>query len=317
MWSLEDYIIDNPLNKENLHTLISTFEKDSFVPFVGAGPSTTLGAPNWKKLIDDLSKTFGIKIKPRKRDGKVDYPKAFSNLYKKLDNKKQFYNKIFENLWPTKTTVTGFYLRLVDLFYAYITTNYDSPIEIAYQNQHNTELKKYFFSCYEMSNFKDCIVYLHGHEDINFCIIKTEDYDYFYPTVSKKNGIPVLEDFLSEIFSKKSVIFAGFSFDDLYIEQFIRLLNAVEPFKNCHYWLLSESARVFSEIKQRVHQFNQIGRSDKGTLEMTKFFNGTTNIKPIVYKADFDIFIEKLFQRLIESLPTTIEPRETTGVPVR
>ena len=85
MKGLEDYITDNPFNKDNLSTLIKSFNRETFVPFVGAGPSTILGEPGWKELLNNLCNAFGFKIRRTKLpNGKADYPKTFSNLYKKI-----------------------------------------------------------------------------------------------------------------------------------------------------------------------------------------------------------------------------------------
>lgn len=323
MTGLEDYIVDNPFNKNNLDTLINSFKRETFVPFIGAGPSTVLGSPDWDELITNLCTAFNLKQfrKLKQPNGKVNYPKTFSNLFKKLDKagitREQSYKKLFHCIKPTKTEATWFHLKLVDLFSSYITTNYDSPIEKAFENQRGRQVKKYFFSCYGTNNLKECIVYLHGHKEINFCIIKTEDYDYFYPTVSKKNGIPILEDFLSEIFINKNVIFIGFSFDDLYIENFLSHLHATKPFNCCHYWLLSESLEIYREIMQRADKYKETGLSEEANAEISNFFHGKMNVKPIVYKENEHIFIEKLFQKLIESLPVPIESGEISGTPVR
>ena len=61
MAGLEDYIVDNPLNKSNLDALINSFKKELFVPFVGAGPSTVLGLPDWKGLLTNLCTEFNLK----------------------------------------------------------------------------------------------------------------------------------------------------------------------------------------------------------------------------------------------------------------
>jgi hypothetical protein len=317
MAGLDDYVIDNPSNKDNLNNLLRSFDKESFIPFIGAGPSAVLGASDWGELTDNLCKDFHINIKKKKLDGKVDYPKIFSNIYKKLSNKNQFYNKLFENIRPTKTEITGFHISLVELFNVYVTTNYDNPIEVAFKRQHNKELQKYFFSCYGINNLKNCIVYLHGHKDIDFCIIKKEDYDYFYPTISNKNGMPIIEKFLSEVFTNKSIIIAGFSFDDLYIYKYLNYLYANNPFKEFHYWLIDESFPIYAGVIQRACEYRESGHDDKADNVISEFFQGKINIKPIVYRSNQHIFIEKLFQKLKETLPVSSELVKANGIPAR
>lgn len=320
MAGLEDQIVGNPLNKSNLDTLINSFNSESFVPFIGAGPSTVLGAAGWEKLLSDLCKSFSLAhFKKAKKDGKVDYPKTFSNLFKNLNSKgttsQDFFEKLFNCIRPTITQATYFHVLLVKLFDSCITTNYDHPLEKTFQDQYGKPPAKYFFTCYGLDNLKKCIVYLHGHKDLNFCIIKEEDYDYFYPSVSGKNGMPILEHFLSEVFGKKNVIFIGFSFDDKYFEDCLSRLHAIKPFANYHYWLLSESSKVFLNLKQRAEEYIRTGFPDKATAEVSNFFHGKMNIKPIVYREH--VFVENLLQKLIESLPTATTSAALSGVPVR
>ncbi len=109
MAGLEQYIYDNPLNKSNLKTLINSFDKDSFVPFIGAGPSTVLGAPDWDDLITKLCTSFSLKkFRKTKHDNKsVDYAKTFSKLFSKLKKRGitniEFYNKLFDCMKPSET----------------------------------------------------------------------------------------------------------------------------------------------------------------------------------------------------------------------
>jgi hypothetical protein len=314
----DDLYINDPRNISNLRDLIGSFDKDLFVPFIGAGPSTVLGEPIWSELLAQLCKSLNIKKirKSKFSNGTVDYPKTFSNLFKKVQDNKQFYKKLFEIIEPKKTSATWFHKRLVETFDSYITTNYDSPIEDTFIDLFpKRKLKKQYFSCYGLDNMGDCIVYLHGHKDINFCIIKSEDYDYFYPSISGKPGIPILEDFLSNVFTDRSVIFIGFSFNDKYIEEFLLSLNLSRQFKYTHYWLISEDADSYKEIDEKVKERLKTGRKLEADNELSNFYNGKMNIKPIVYKYDWDIFAQRLFEQLPKTKPVAIMPGVISGIP--
>lgn len=329
MEELKDLIVDHQSNKDNLSSLVSSFRKDTFVPFVGAGPSKVLGAADWPELPDKVSKSCDLKHfrKVKGSDGEIDFPHTFSKMFKKVQahgmSAEEFYRKIFECIRPTTTTATWQHLQLFKLFNACITTNYDSPLEAAFEESYKKPATRYFFSCYGLSNFKDCIVYLHGHKDINFCIIKAEDYMYFYPSVSGQNGIPIIEDFLGEIFSKRHVIFVGTSFDDPFIGKYLAYLyakkappkdpkeslpdNPKEPLPEGHYWLLNESAGFFARVKKKTSEYESVGEHAKATAEEAKFYDGQMNIRPIVYKREQHIFIEKLFQKLQPTLPGELD----------
>ena len=318
---LEDSIIDNPINKSNLQELLTSFDRDLFIPFIGAGPSIILGEPDWNDLFLKLCKALNTKNVKRKKhpDGSIDYPVSFSRLFDRSQDQSKFYSELFKIVEPTKTSATFFHKRLVQAFGSYITTNYDSPIEEAFLDTYpDRKLLKQYFSCYGLHNIDDCIIYLHGHKDINFCIIKSEDYNYFYPSIGdKSSGIPILEDFLTEVFTKRSIIFVGFSFNDKYIEKLIRYIHTRETLRYPHYWLLSESLESYGSIKQKSDELRKSGDVKKAEYVLLQFFSGQMNIKPIVYKQDYHIFTEKLFQKLGESKPVDTTPGEIGGTPVR
>ena len=248
-------------------------------------------------------------------NGQINYPRSFSRLFARVNDQEKFYFHLFDHLDPTQTDVTGVHLKLVDLFDSYLTTNYDSPIEVAYRNQHNSELMKHYFSPHGLHNLKNCVVYLHGHKDINFCVIKEEDYNYFYPSISNKPGFPILENFLKEVFYKRSVIFVGFSFDDHYIEDFLRYLYSLKPFPNTHYWLIDESADSYRDIINKVSELTKLGKNVEASAKKTTFYDGQLNIKPIVYKKGSHIFVQRLFDKLIDTTPVAMTPGVISGIP--
>ena len=168
--SFENNLVDHPLNKRNYEDLRNSFDRNSFVPFVGAGPSTPMGEPDWEDLFKKLKMHFGVRINKVSRDnGTLDYPKMFSKLFKKIPDKSQFFKILFQKLEPTKTRATNLHYSLVELFDTYLTTNYDSPIEVAFHRlRRNTPLTKHYFACYDLNDLNNCVIYLHGHKDTNY-----------------------------------------------------------------------------------------------------------------------------------------------------
>lgn len=94
-------------------------------------------------------------------------------------------------------------------------------------------------------------------------------------------------------------------------------MYSTEPFKNFHYWLLSESTELYRETMRRAEKYRKEGSIDDATAVVSNFYKGTMNIKPIVYKKNEHIFLEKLFQKLIDSLPVTLAAGKVSGTPVR
>jgi len=283
---LEDQLIDNEINRENLAKLKEGFSKD-FIPFIGAGSSVPLGEYNWNDLFKKMKTSLGINVRLAKdSSGQPDYPRSFSKLYRKMENKSEFFTQVFQNIEPTETSFTASHINIVESFECYVTTNYDTPIEKAYYNQKKQKIKRHFFSCYEMEDFKGGIVYLHGHKDINFAILKKEDYEYFYPSISRKNGIPILEGFLENIYKLKTIIFIGFSFQDRYLHDFFHYLASKYRDNEKTHFLLTNA-------------------SDENKVKEKKFyydFIREMKVYPIVYKEH--IFIEQLLREL--KIPATI-----------
>jgi len=312
---LDNYIIDHEINKENFNRLIEQFDKKNFIPFIGAGPSVPTGEPNWDELFKRMKQSLKIRVNRSKySDGSYNYPKSFSKLFKKMNDKSKFFEEVFRNIEPTETSYTAFYIHLVNTFDSYITTNYDTPIEQAYLNQKGQKIRRYFFTCYDLQNLSNSIVYLHGHKDINFAILKEEDYDYFYPTVSKKSGIPILEDFLEKVYTKNTMIFIGFSFTDRYTLKFFEYLATKHKSRN-HFLLTWEMDRFYSAHQKRAEEYKKIGEKERAKEEEQKYYQDfiRLNIYPIVYKRN--IFVERLLEKLerkaqipeIESYPITGE----------
>jgi len=271
MDSFNDYLVDNEINKRNLNLLIKEFKKEVFIPFIGAGCSLPLGEPDWENLFKKLRMKYKLRVKlSRDKDGLVNFPRLFSKIYSRLPNNNNFYKDIFEILRPTVTTGTFLHIYLIRAFDSYLTTNYDTPIEEAYYLHKKVRLKKYYLFCPMPDiNFKNCIVYLHGHRDINFAIIKEEDYKYFYPSISGMPGAPLLESFLEYILQKKKIIFIGSSFSDKYLVSFLKLKNRI----NKHFLLIDNSTDRYQAYIKVVEEYKSKNELEKAKEQENKFYS--------------------------------------------
>lgn len=286
------YLIDHPTNRENLYSLFDTFERnrDIFVPFIGAGISTITGASGWKDLLLKMIHKHKVDINTEdieaKNDTDIDFPKLFSELFRKSDKKNDFYKDLFGFIEPTDYPFNPSLSPLIKTFNFIVTTNYDKALETLYKEFFpNNKLTKHFFSSYPNNNIlsNHNIVYLHGYKDINFAIIKSEDYEYFYP--SEHLGIPIIQDFLDFLFTNNIVIFIGFSFNDKYIKKYFEYLST--KYKNKKHYILIpieeniENAPYFNVKKYYEEEFNRYKK---------------INIYPIIFNEK--IFIYLLFKEL-------------------
>jgi hypothetical protein len=315
---LETYLVNNSSNKENLNKLRNLFSKDTFVPFIGSGPSVPLGEPDWENLFKRMKNKLGIKVNKTKSNNRIAYPKLFSKLFRKVQDKKKFFDELFNNIEPTQTDYTAFHVRMLDVFNAYVTTNYDSPIEKAYKESKQTEVRRHYFTCHGLENLQNSVVYLHGHKDIEFVIIIEEDYDYFYPTVSLKNGIPILENFLRELYSRRNILFLGFSFSDNYVFSYFKHLSKETPTRITHFWILDESNPFYSDSWKKAQEFRKHDLVTHADMAINAFYNEFSSmcIYPIVYKRGQNIFIEKLIVELgRKSTTPSLQPGTASGIP--
>jgi hypothetical protein len=296
---IEEYLLDHPANRKNLEELLKSYSREIFVPFVGAGPSVPLGGPDYPELLNKMRTEQGIKAKVKQSSSGTDYPLAFSRLCKKVGDRRRFYQLLFKSLQPTVTHFTALHNYLPSVFDAFVTTNYDFPIEEAYERERKKKLQKHYFSCYDLSHLRDCVVYLHGHEKIGFAVIKKEDYDYFYPTVSMKNGIPIIEAFLEELYVGRSILFLGVSFSDGYVLKWLTQLG-LKYGNGKHFWILEESTPIYDKVARLADDYSKKGRDGDAKDTKSGFYErfNRLGIKPIVYRRDKHIFLEDVMLRL-------------------
>lgn len=308
MTAFDNYLVTDQQSKDNVSLLYDSFNKDKFVPFIGAGCSLPLGGVcNWEDLFKKLKTGLKSNVRLSKKNDQYDFPKAFSRLYARAKNKKEYYSLIFGSLSPRDTSFTGMHCKIVEAFDSYITTNFDSPIEEAFKDKFrgSKELKKYYLFCPSpQSDLMNSIIYMHGHEDIKFVIIREEDYSYFYPTISGGIGAPVIEDFIKYIYLNMNIVFFGFSFTDNYVVELFRhfkkSLKIEAPMK--HYLLISNNSRQYMNNSERARQYQSANRVEDAQTERNKFYQSFAeefNIYPIVYKSENQIFLQRLCESLI------------------
>jgi len=294
---LEDLLYDDDVNKSNLTLLLGQFKRENFVAFIGAGlPCGMKDVPSWAGLHKRLKTEYSIKqVKERK------LPDSFSYLYEKCSPKEEFYKQVFKFVKPSTSPPSVYYI-IHDNFDCYATTNFYDPIEDADSVKEWGIRKRYFAFPESLENQKDSLTYLHGHPDIGFCILRREDYDYFYPSLSKRHiGVPVLENSLRYLFTQKQIIFLGCSIED-HLKEFLRYLinyakgddinKAVVSRENVqeHFWIIDQSV---IEIDEKLGV-------DKKKVIVKKFFENYSalKIRPILYNKNEHLFVDHLCEAL-------------------
>lgn len=92
------------------------------------------------------------------------------------------------------------------------------------------------------------LVYLHGSAD-DYIILKTSDYDKFYPSIAGTTGSTVLQDYLKQLYLNCTLVFIGFSFNDRYMR---------EALKQIHTCLTNEDALHAPLFKQYIPRLDSV-----------------------------------------------------------
>lgn len=217
-------------HNNNIELLKNTYRdnKNKIVFFAGAGASIPLGLMCWKDLLIEMDEKFKTEINIDDYINKFGYPATASAIYDKFNNREEYLNFLCKkfDVKYTKSRFNSTTKSIVNNFDNILTTNFDSSFEQAFMDNNSVLEKKghkkiYFktqhlpkFDISEISTNDATIIYLHGSKDSRIFILRKEEYQSFYCTNYDENPSE-LEDFLKEIFKNFSVIFFGFSFDDL------------------------------------------------------------------------------------------------------
>jgi len=300
-------------SRNNLEELLKSFNESEFIPFIGAGLSQPLGINSWEDILEELKDIANNRFSANLKipgDSK-EWPQLASdifNLFKKNGSESEFYGKLCEQSEPRNCNFTSIHSKLINTFNIFLTTNFDVTIEKAFRYIKN---KKPNIQC--LPNFKlldlinGSIVYLHSHKTKKIFIFKKEEYDSFYPSVSKKQPCSRnLESFLERLYREKIIIFLGFSFRDCHLkEYFTKLANQIKDEEKINRQLHNISN--YENDKKKIKHFLIISEDTIRIINQQNKFKEikefcdkyeSINLKTIIYKKQQHIFIEDLLDKL-------------------
>lgn len=204
--------------KSHLEKIQESKNDNKLVFFIGSGMSTNVGLPDWKQLINELKKDLNTT--------EEDYLKV-AQLYF-LEFGEYEYLKKVKSFFPLENIVIqNTHSLLVKLFpQNIITTNWDVVIEKAIDNEmalydvvrNDSELIN------TTSNRK--LIKMHGDIEIGNIIFKEDDY------LEYSQKFPLVENYVKSILSTNTVIFLGYSYNDInlkYITKWIQNSSNVRP----------------------------------------------------------------------------------------
>jgi len=134
--------------------------------------------------------------------------------------------------------------------------------------------------------------------------------------VSNKSGIPVVETFLENIYTQKTIIFIGISFNDKFIYRFLEYLATKHKSKS-HFLLTSENSVFYLDYRKKADEYRKANEIKRANDQENKYYQDLMkiNIYPIVYRQN--IFVERLLEKLSkERRVTSMISYPITGEPV-
>lgn len=208
------------LSKRNYEELLDTFPTGRWVSFIGAGASKLAGIPLWGNMLQELIHAKSLDLSVGDHEG--EYPGLASAIYAEyeaLSCQEEFYDRIAEMCEPTETRFSGLHAMVIKTIPVHITTNFDCLLENAYDSQDGGATP----SCQHFPHFDpteltdDTIVYLHANRHEKRFVFRKEEFESYYPSVSRTNGSRQIESLLRYVFENFHMLFLGCSFQDRYM----------------------------------------------------------------------------------------------------
>lgn len=269
------------LSSDNYQALLDTFRSGRFVSFIGAGASMPTGIPAWEKMLQRLIALKGLRFRVSDYEGR--YPELASAIYaryEELSCEQEYYDYLVSMSEPTECYCTSLHHALIDAVPVHVTTNFDCVLELAYERykRETTPLCQYF-PHFDVDQLDDhSIVYLHANRNERRFVFRKEEFDQYYPSVSRADGSLQIEFLLRHLFERRHMLFIGFSFyNDPYLKGCIAAISkqityetqieahsfgrSLRPADISHYALLhvseSEPVHVFENRSRLIEELQE------------------------------------------------------------
>ncbi|MDY8025809.1 MULTISPECIES: SIR2 family NAD-dependent protein deacylase [Paenibacillus] len=248
--------------KQNLEMLLN--DKDSLVPFLGAGVSRPMGLPGWTELLTILGENFVKDSQKEEYDdllcegdfmGALDYLRSKSPFISTKDQLKEKIIEIIDDkLLPNvgENTHNYFDLAKIDTNF-FITTNYDLCMVEFLSAQGKYAAPQVLADISNIRSFmksKSQVIHLHGYvKRKDTMIVSKEDYEPFYRQTE------LLVQFAS-IIANRPLLFIGFSFNDKFFED---LYDKLQHILNTQHYIIIPNPTLKEAISFNRRNLKVIG----------------------------------------------------------
>lgn len=277
--------------------------KKDFIVFAGSGASIV---PEWKKLLKGLHEkqpVSGVNIEELNEYDYPDYAQMFYNQFERQGNIEDYWKAIEEELTKKDEPYRTLQLGIIYTTGRIITTNFEDSFEEAFDIYFSREKKQN--DCHieilpdinKDSLEKDfCITYLHGRIDRRNIVFTTTEYTRFYSR-DDEDSISKLEEYLKNIYKKRTIVFVGFSFSDRYLSKALKkIYHQLELEKKSK--LIPEPEESLEENHYLHYAFLKIG--DNSMLD-SEIDSNLASMKVGVVRYGEHSDVVKCFERIEKS----------------
>ena len=229
--------MDNSILKSHINDIQKAAREGNLVVFAGAGVSNNSGVPVWNKLTD----AFKNELPEFARNISDDLKLA--QIYKTTYPAK-FLETVRAVLKDGEIVPNAIHNAILDLKPCHIiTTNYDDLIEQACKERF--ELYQAVSSDEDMTSIPNThiIVKMHGEYSKGNIVLAEEDY-YDY-----SRNFPLLRAFVLSLLASKTVLFIGFSFNDINLKYILREIQTVLCREMRPVYMLTDTAFSHEQIR--------------------------------------------------------------------
>lgn len=203
--------------KQHLLNIIKANSEKRLVIFIGAGISksaenSSIKIPTWKDLISDLRNELGI-------EAEEDYLKI-AQLYYIEFKEHAYYDKI-SRYFPKNISPSIIHHQIFKLRPKYIiTTNWDSILEKAIET--NAYIYDVVASDKDLikSTLQNKVIKMHGDFKSHNIVFREDDY------LNYQRNFPLIENYIKSIISTHTVLFLGYSYNDINLKHIIKWLQS-------------------------------------------------------------------------------------------
>ena len=193
-------------------------QNNNLVLFIGAGISKLLDLPLWKEfaseVLEDLRKKDCLDYSDIDQLTRYLNPKQILSIADSISEAKEVKLEL-EKHFKENTELTNIYEAINSIACVYVTTNYDGLL--GHENLPEADKRVYGRESIrpELLSKQGTAIHLHGYKgDPETMVVTTKDYLEHYDAEN-------IQNFLKQLFQKKTVVFLGYSLEETEILEHI------------------------------------------------------------------------------------------------